>query len=365
MGTARRTPLHDRHAALGARFAPFAGWEMPIRYGEVRDEHLAVRSSVGVFDVSHMGQLHVSGDGALPLLRSAITNDSQTLAPGEAQYTLMLSDDGGAIDDLIAYRLDDGYLLVVNASNRDACRDRLNELAGRAVVVEDRSDETAMLAVQGPLWRESLAGLVDAAALGMAAFTHAGLRVGGVDCLVARTGYTGEPGVEIMCAAGDAPALWDALMAGPLPPTPAGLGARDTLRTEMGYPLYGQELSRDRTPIEAGLAWACDLASGTFAGVETLRAQREEGTAERLVAFAMVDDGIPRPGCAVCVGDAVVGAVTSGTLSPTLGIGIGLAYIDRAHAEIGTEVEIEIRGNRRRAQVRRRPLVDTSPRKGD
>ena len=244
----------------------FAGWDMPLYYSTARAEHAAVREGSGVFDVSHMGQLEVTGPGAREGLARILTNDL-AIAPGQGQYTLMLEDDGGVIDDLIVYELADRFLLVVNASNIAPCAARLRERLPDDATLVDRSPETAMLALQGPAWAEALRPLCsrgDAFALDYFAIGED--LVAGVPCLIARTGYTGEPGVELMCPWDQAPALWDALMAGEHPPVPAGLVARDTLRLEMGYPLYGQELSRERTPIEAGLRWACDIEGGASSG---------------------------------------------------------------------------------------------------
>jgi len=239
-------------------------------------------------------------------------------------------------------------------------------LTGRApddVLVTDRSLEFGMLALQGPAWEEAVRPHVDGdAVFGLAYFAVAEAAVAGVPCLVARTGYTGEPGVEIMCPAAGTPRVWDALMSGAHAPAPAGLAARDTLRMEMGYPLYGQELTLQRTPIEAGLKWACDLEGG-FAGADVMRRQVAEGTPERLCIFTLDEPGIPRTGCGVLSGGEPVGTVTSGTLSPTLGVGIGMAYVRSDLAGPGTALEIDIRGKRKAATTGRRPLVDTSPRK--
>jgi aminomethyltransferase len=360
----RRTPLHDRHVALGAKLGGFAGWDMPLEYSTVREEHRAVRSDAGIFDVSHMGQIEVTGPGARDYLGRTLTNDIEKLHPGTGQYTLVCREDGGTIDDLIAYQLDaDRYLIICNASNVDPVGDWIAGRAPADALVADRSDEYAMLAVQGPAWEAAVAPLTDAASA-LAYFEIAVMPLGGVDCLVARTGYTGEPGIEIMCPADRALEIWDAMQSGPDAPAPAGLAARDTLRMEMGYPLYGQELSLDRTPIEAGLKWACGL-DGDFTGADEMRRQVAEGTPERLCIFVLTEPGIPRSGCAVVSGDAVIGAVTSGTLSPTLDIGIGMAYVPADVAPSGNALQIDIRGKRKLAETRRRPLVDTSPRRSD
>lgn len=360
-----RTPLHERHLAAGARLGGFAGWEMPLLYTSPSDEHRAVREGIGVFDISHMGQIEVTGEGALDFLERMLTNDIRSLAQGNAQYTLLLQDDGGVIDDLIAYNLPDRYLLVVNASNTDACRDWLESRLPDDVEIADCSRDMAMLALQGPHYREALRPLVGShTPIQLDYFEATEDEVGGAPALIARTGYTGEPGVEIICAVEHAQQIWDALMDGPDAPVPCGLVARDTLRTEMGYPLYGQDLSRDRTPIEAGLKWACDLEGG-FVGDEVCRRQVAGGTTEKLAAFVFTEGGIPRPGCSVLAGGQPIGTVTSGTLSPTLGVGIGMAYVASERAVPDTEIEIDVRGKMKAARIARRPMVDTSPRKGD
>jgi glycine cleavage system T protein (aminomethyltransferase) len=334
---------------------------MPLLYTSPGDEHLAVRNRLGVFDISHMGQLEVTGPGARDYLERALTNDVRALGPGQGQYTLLCVEDGGVIDDLIVYALLDRFLLVVNASNTAACREWLTGRAPADVEVNDRSLEIAMLALQGREWEAALGPLVRTPApLGLEYFEITEDEVAGVPAFVARTGYTGEPGVEIMCPSERAVRVWDALMRGEVAPAPCGLVARDTLRTEMGYPLYGQELSRERTPVEAGLRWACDLEGG-FTGDERCRAQVAEGTPEKLVAFVLTEPGIPRPGCAVLAGGRVVGRVTSGTLSPCLGTGIGMAYLETAVANPGTDVAIDVRGKEKAARLAKRPLVDTSP----
>jgi aminomethyltransferase len=364
MSGPRTTSLHPRHTALGARLGDFAGWEMPLQYTTPRAEHMAVREASGVFDVSHMGQIEVTGPGARAFLARALTNDIAAIGPGQGQYTLMLTDEGGVVDDLIAYALLDRHLLVVNASNTAACLRRLTDLAeGHDVVVADRSDEVAMIALQGPRWADALAPLAASPApLHLEYFEVTEDTLAGVPALVARTGYTGEPGVELMVPWDLAPRLWDALMRGPAPPVPCGLVARDTLRTEMGYPLYGQELTADRTPVEAGCLWACDMAGARFAGAPTVARQAAEGTRERLVAFELTEPGIPRPGQTVLSGGEPVGTVTSGTLSPVLDRGIGMAYIRRDLATPGVDIAIDVRGRSRAARTARRPLVARDPR---
>ena len=358
-----RTPLHDRHVALGAKLGGFAGWEMPLEYTTVRDEHRSVRTRCGVFDVSHMGQITVVGDGARAYLGEALTNDIDKIEPGEGQYTLVCREHGGVIDDLIVYEVLDHYMIICNASNVAPVFEWVAARAPTGVTVTDVSKRYAMLALQGPTWEQAIGPLViGSEVFELPYFGIAQMSVAGVPSLVARTGYTGEPGVEIMCPAHRAADVWDALMAGPDAPAPAGLAARDTLRREMGYPLYGQELSLTRTPIEAGLKWACDLEGG-FVGADVMLRQVADGTPDRLCIFTLDEPGIPRMGCPVSVGDGVVGEVTSGTLSPTLGIGIGMAYVRTDLAAPGTALQIDIRGKRKTATTGKRPLVDTSPKK--
>jgi aminomethyltransferase len=335
--TLRRTPLYERHAALGARIVPFAGWEMPVQYTSIADEHRAVRNDAGVFDVSHMGQLKLAGDGAHAYLQARLSNDLDRIEDGQAQYTLLTNERGGIVDDLIAYRRGaNEYLLVVNASNRETDHAALPE-------TDDVSDNWALLAVQGPR-------ALDRLGIELRPFTFRDEEVLGVRCLVAGTGYTGERGCELGCAPDDAVRLWDAILERGV--TPCGLGARDTLRLEACYPLHGNDIGPDRTPIEAGLGWACSLDKD-FTGVEELRRIREQGPGEKLVPILMEDKGIPRQGMAIEEG----GEVTSGTLSPILEQGIALGYVRADRAEPETEVTIDLRGRPRRARIVTKPFV--------
>jgi aminomethyltransferase len=344
MRTLQRTPLHERHVALGARMVPFAGWEMPVQYEGVIPEHRAVRADCGVFDVSHMGELEVEGPRAHDLLQSLLANDLERVEAGGAQYTLLTNEQGGIVDDLIAYRLGgDRYLLVVNASNRQGDFDWLKEREVSGAEVRDVSDELALLAVQGPRSLERL-GLPDAPA-----FTFADREIDGVQCVVARTGYTGELGVELLCAAGDAERLWDAVLARGA--TPCGLGARDTLRLEVCYPLHGNDITPETDAISAGLGWVCALVKD-FTGVEELRRIKAEGPERRLAAFVMEERAIPRAGMAIEEG----GEVTSGSLSPMLDAGIGMGYVPAALAAPGTELTIDVRGRPRRAKTVKKPI---------
>jgi aminomethyltransferase len=342
--TLRRTPLHDRHVALGARMVPFAGWEMPVQYEGVIPEHRAVRRDAGAFDVSHMGELEVEGPRAAELLQSALSNDLGRIEPGQAQYTLLTNERGGIIDDLIVYRLDPfRYLLIVNASNREAAYEWLKDHELRGSDVRDISDEYGLIAVQGPRALERL-GLDPAPA-----FTFAEGAVGGVTCMVNRTGYTGEQGVELMAMADEAGELWDAVLERGV--APCGLGARDSLRLEVCYPLHGNDIGPDTDAISAGLGWACALDKD-FTGVEELRRIKDEGPERRLVAFVMEERAIPRQGMPIVEG----GEVTSGTHSPMLDVGIGMGYVLAGLAEPGTELTIDVRGRHRRARTVEKPI---------
>ena len=344
MQTLARTPLYERHLAAGARMVPFVGWEMPVQYAGVIPEHRAVRTDCGVFDVSHMGELEVEGPRARELLQSALSNDLDRIGPGRAQYTLLTNEDGGIVDDLIVYERDSSrYLLIVNASNTDTDHRWLKERELPESEVRDVSDEYALLAVQGPRANERL-GLDDSPA-----FSFADGEIDGVRCTVNRTGYTGEEGVELLVAAGEAPALWDRVVGRGA--TPCGLGARDTLRLEVCYPLHGNDITPETDAISAGLGWVCALDK-EFTGVEALRRVKADGPARRLVAFVMEERAIPRQGMAVAEG----GEVTSGTHSPMLDRGIGLAYVDAAAAEPGRGLTIDVRGRARNARIVKKPI---------
>jgi aminomethyltransferase len=350
----RRTPLYEQHVAAGARLVPFAGWEMPVQYEGVGAEHLAVRSGCGVFDVSHMGEIETEGPEALDLLQRLLSNDIAGIEVGGAQYSVLCREDGGVLDDLFTYRLaDDRYLTVTNAANheRDLAwfRDHSTEFDCE---VADRLSDWAMVAVQGPDARGVVSGLAEDEL--PERMRTGSVFVAGDECLVCGTGYTGEDGVEILCPPEHAPALWDALLAAGA--TPAGLGARDTLRLEVCFHLYGNDLSEHRNPIEAGLGWCCREETG-FIGAEAVTAARAQGTAQKLAPFALTGRGIPRQGNPVLGPDgAEAGVVTSGTHSPSLEQGIGMAYVDTPLAEPGTEVEIDVRGKRRPARIESKPL---------
>jgi aminomethyltransferase len=348
--TLKRTPLHDRHAAAGARLVPFAGWEMPVQYEGIRAEHVAVRTGVGVFDVSHMGEIETRGPDAEALLQRILSNDVTKLAADGAQYSVLTKPDGGVLDDLFTYRLGpDHFLTVTNASNHEKDLAWFEQHAREFddVTVHDALDDYAMLAVQGPDARDLVRRLASGELPGR--FRTAGLEVAGAEMLVAGTGYTGEDGVELLLRPDDAVRVWDALTEAGA--TPIGLGARDTLRLEVCFHLYGNDLSEDRNPIEAGLGWCCKEDTG-FIGADEIKSARENGTAEKLVPFVLTGPGIARQGNPITGG----GEVTSGTLSPCLDQGIGMAYLPAEKATPGTPFEIDVRGKPRTAEVREKPL---------
>jgi aminomethyltransferase len=347
--TLRRTPLYERHVAAGARLVPFAGWEMPVQYEGVIPEHRAVRTDAGVFDVSHMGELEVEGPKAEELLQHVLSNDVTKLAPGDAQYTLLTNDEGGIVDDLIVYRIDmHRYLVVVNASNREVAFEWIAGHELRGSDVRDVSDDYALLAVQGPRALERL-GLPKAKA-----FTWSMGELDGVEVMINRTGYTGEEGVELACMADDAPTLWDAIVARGV--TPCGLGARDTLRLEVCYPLHGNDIGPQWDAISSGLAWVCALDTG-FIGSAALAEVKARGPERKLVPFRMIEQAIPRQGMAIAA-QAGGGEVTSGSLSPMLGVGIGLGYVPASVSAPGTELTVDVRGRPRRGVVARKPIYE-------
>lgn len=355
-----RTPLYDEHVAAGGKMVPFAGFAMPVQYPTgITAEHRAVREAAGLFDVSHMGEFDLRGPDALTLLQRVTVNDASRVAVGQAQYTAMVREDGGIIDDLLIYRFADGWMVVVNASNRDKDLAWIRRHAeGLDVRVNDRSDELGLLALQGPRARQILQPLVDVDLdeVGYYRFTEG--TVAGVFGVISATGYTGEDGFELYLPADRCAAVWRRLLdegheAGLVP---AGLGARDSLRLEVGYALYGNDLDEEHTPLEAGLGWITKLDKGDFVGREALARQKEEGVARRLVGLRLTERGFPRPGYPVVVDGGVVGAVTSGIVSPTLGEGIAMAYVASEHAARGSEVAVEIRGRPVPAVVQRPPF---------
>jgi aminomethyltransferase len=342
--TLQRTPLYERHVSLGARLVPFAGYEMPVQYEGVIAEHRAVRTDCGAFDVSHMGELHLDGPTAHEFLQRMLSNDLDRIGDGRSQYTLLTNEEGGIVDDLVVFRFAHGqYMVVVNASNRVPAYEWLKDREPRGCEVRDASDEYGLVAVQGPRSLERL-GLPETPA-----FTHEMGELDGIEVLVSRTGYTGELGVELCCPAEDVPALWDAVLERGA--VPCGLGARDSLRLEVCYPLHGNDISPETDAISAGLGWACALDK-EFTGVAALRRIREEGPNRRLVPFVMEEKAVPRQGMPIEGG----GEVTSGTHSPMLDRGIGMGYVPAAGADAGSELVLDVRGRPRRARVVKKPI---------
>ncbi|MGH2458307.1 MAG: glycine cleavage system aminomethyltransferase GcvT [Chloroflexota bacterium] len=338
------TPLHAEHLKLGARMVPFAGWDMPVQYQSILQEHRAVRVAVGAFDVSHMGEFEIAGPGALAFLQWLTPNDVSTIAVGGSQYSCLLQPDAGMIDDIFMYRLDDRYLMVVNASNIDRVGDWLAANRRADVTVRNRSAETGLIAVQGPLAISTVQNLV---AGDLSSLPRRGIRsdeVAGVRSLIGRTGYTGEDGVEIFCAASEVARVWRAVLdGGTRPVQPCGLGARDTLRLEAGNLLYGHDMDERTNPLEAGLSFVVKLAKGDFVGRGALTKAKAEGLRRRLVGFEMVERGVPRSGFSVEVDGRPVGQVTSGSYAPTLDRNVGLAYVEAPLATVDRRIDVVIR----------------------
>lgn len=356
----KRTPLYDEHRALGAKLVPFAGWEMPVQYPSgITAEHHAVRRAAGLFDVSHMGELEVHGPEGLAFVQYLTTNDAARLEVGQAQYSTLVREDGTLLDDLLVYRFPEHWMLVVNASNRARDLEWISRFADRFdVEVRDRSDDIALLALQGPLAEAILQRLTDDELAAIRYYRFVEGTVDGRPAVISRTGYTGEDGFELYVAAEHAVPLWRRLLEAGAGDglIPAGLGARDSLRLEMGYVLYGNDLDERRTPLEAGLGWVVKLDKGEFVGREALQRQKQEGVRTRLVGFRLRERGFPRPGYTVRVGGEPAGEVTSGVLSPSLGEGIGMAYLPPEAAKPGTEIEVVIRDKPFAAEVVRPPF---------
>lgn len=340
----KRTPLYDSHVEAGARLVDFAGWEMPVQYAGVIEEHRAVRTEAGLFDVSHMGEVRVRGEGAEAFLQRITPNDVSKLAPGRAHYSGLLTERGTYVDDLLIYRLAaDDFLVVVNASNADRDFDWMASRTEGQAEVENVSDRYALLALQGPKAVEILTPLATPGAADLRYYGFLQGEVAGVPALISRTGYTGEDGFELYLDPADAPAVWRKLLESGA--TPAGLGARDTLRLEAAMALYGHEIDESTTPFEAGLAWVVKLDKGDFLGRDALAAQRQQGVGKKLVGFEVQGRGIARQGHGVLSeGGESVGAVTSGTWSPTFEKALGLAYVPPEMAAPGTPVTVDVRG---------------------
>ena len=356
----KKTPLHDEHARLGAKLVDFGGWSMPVQYTGILDEHHAVRTSLGVFDISHMGQFFAEGAGATAWLQSLLANNVERLGVGECQYTFLLTEKGGVIDDLIVYRLgDERYLLVVNAAKIDEDFAWMQSHSVEGVGFENASDSYAGFAVQGPKSAQLFDAFFGGRYSRPARNEILRIEIDGSEYFIARTGYTGEDGFEVFCAADRAVKSWGDILArgADFGIKPCGLGARDTLRLEMCYPLNGSDLSPDTTPLEAGLAFFVDLQKPGFIGRDALLAQKEAGIARRLVPFKMNGASPPpRAHYGVFKNGGKIAETTSGSLSPTLNIGIGMAYVPAEFARIGEEIEIDIRGRRYPATIQKKPL---------
>ena len=359
----KRTPLYHIHKELGARLVEFGGWEMPVQYSSIIDEHLAVRSNVGMFDVSHMGELEIRGPESLSLIQNLITNDAAKLVDGQVLYTPMCTETGGIIDDLLVYRFAaDRYMLVVNASNIEKDLEWIRTHSETGIEIENRSDETALVALQGQNAPQCLQTLTDVDISTVNYYRFAEGEVAGIPTVISRTGYTGEIGFELYAETGSAADLWEAVYdaTNAIGGKPIGLGARDTLRLEARLCLYGNDIDETTTPLEAGLRWTVAFDKGSFIGRDALIRQDSEGVKCRLVGFQMLDRSIARAHHAVYHKDRCVGEVTSGAPAPSLKCNIGLAYLPTERSKINAKVEIEIRGRRHPAKVVRTPFYQAS-----
>lgn len=359
----KRTPLHADHVRLKARMVDFGGWDMPVQYSGLVDEHKTVRSCVGLFDVSHMGEVNVEGRGALEFLQRVATNDASKLDIGQAQYSALLYPNGTLVDDIIVYRRGlDSFFLCVNASNTEKDFAWLKEQAPKqGVILENVSDSYGQIAVQGPLARELVQKVVDIRIEDLKYYHFAEGKVLGAPALIARTGYTGELGFELYVPSSVTSKVWNALLeAGqPLGVKPCGLGARDTLRLEMGFLLYGNDMDNTTSALECGLGWITKFEKGDFLGREALLSQKEKGLSRKLVGFEMVDRAIGRHGYGVHLSAAMgtpVGVVTSGSPSPSLGRNVGMAYVPASHSALGSEIFIDVRGEAKQARVVKKPF---------
>lgn len=361
MSELKRTPLYPVYEKYGAKTIDFGGWDLPVQFSSIKEEHEAVRNAAGLFDVSHMGEVEIKGPDALAFLQKVTTNDVSRLSVDQAQYTFMCYPDGGTVDDLLIYKkADNDYMLVINASNIDKDLEWLTHHQLGDVTITNISKEMALLAIQGPKAEQILAKLtsVDLSAIGFFRFKQ-DVELAGSKVLISRTGYTGEDGFEVYCQAADVVLLWERILeAGKADGLiPCGLGARDTLRFEATFPLYGQELTQDISPLEAGLGFAVKVDKTTpFFGQDALRKQIETGPPRKLVGIEMIDRGIARTDYPVYVGEEQVGEITSGTQAPTLKKNIGLALIKTEVAQLGAEVAVEIRGRRLKAKIVNTPF---------
>ncbi|MDW3195911.1 MAG: glycine cleavage system aminomethyltransferase GcvT [Cytophagales bacterium] len=357
----KKIPLHDLHVSLGGKIVPFAGYEMPVRYSSDKEEHLTVRNGVGVFDVSHMGEFLIKGPGALDLIQKVTSNDASKIVDGQAQYSCFPNDKGGIVDDLIVYRFgEEDYMMVVNASNIEKDWNWVASHNTAGVTMENVSDDICLFAVQGPKAAEALQSLTEVSLADIKFYHFVKGEIAGIqDVIISGTGYTGAGGFELYVDKDSAEALWKAVFeaGASYDIKPIGLGARDTLRMEMGYCLYGNDITDETSPLEAGLGWITKFTKD-FINSEALQAQKEAGVSKRLVGFKMIDRGIPRQGYEICdENEQTIGEVTSGTMSPSLNIGVGLGYVNSGMHKSGTEVFIKIRNKLVKAEVSRPPFV--------
>ena len=356
--TLQRTPLFDTHRALGAKMVPFAGWEMPVQYaGGILAEHRAVREEAGIFDVCHMGEFEVTGPDRNAFVNRVTTNDVAALAPGQVQYSAFLNESGGVVDDCTVYRFEDKLMLVVNAANIDKDWEHIvAQKKGANVRIRNISAEVGLLALQGPRAEAILQATTSTILKDIGYYRFVVGKVAGAGCFISRTGYTGEDGFELYCRTPDVQAIWHALT-GDGKAQPIGLGARDTLRLEVGYALYGNDIDDTTTPLEAGLGWITKLDKGApFMGEPALRRQKLRGVERKLVGFRLVGKAIPRHGMPVLVDGIPVDSVRSGTMSPSLGYAVGTTYLPVSHATVGSRFHVEIRGEHVEAEVIRRPF---------
>ncbi|MCD6440701.1 MAG: glycine cleavage system aminomethyltransferase GcvT [Candidatus Marinimicrobia bacterium] len=355
----QKTPFYNKHVALGAKIVPFAGFLMPIQYSGIMDEHLAVRNAVGVFDVTHMGEFIVTGSAAEKFLNKITVNDVSALEIGQVQYSAMCYPDGGIVDDLLVYRFADHYMMVVNASNIEKDFDWAQQNLIEGVNLKNISGDTALLAIQGPKSCDVLQKLTDVVLKDIPFYHFTEGSLAGFDMIISRTGYTGEKGFELYHDPSKGAELWDKIFAAgrEFGIQPIGLGARDTLRLEMKYCLYGNDIDKTTNPLEAGLGWITKLQKDDFNGKAELLRIKEAGLRRKLIAFEMIDRAIPRHGYPIIVGEEEVGIVTSGTQSPSLNTGIGLGYLASEHTKPGTEILINIRGRKLKARVVKPPFV--------
>ena len=362
----KRTPLYDLHRAAGAKFVDFGGWEMPVQYSSILDEHRAVRDTVGLFDVSHMGEIEIRGPRALEVVQRLTTNDASKLEVLQIQYSTLCYPNGGIVDDLTVYRLGpEHFLLCVNAANIDKDYAWIVEHASGEADIANTSPQIAQLALQGRLAQATLQSLCDFSLDTIRYYWAVKGRVNGIEALISRTGYTGEDGFELYCAAAQGPQLWCALIESgtPFGIKPIGLGARDTLRLEMGYALYGHDITADTSPLQAGLGWVVKLNKGDFIGREVLAQERAAGIPRRLVGFELLERGVVRAHYHVLHKAEVVGEMTSGTMSPSLNKSIGLGYVRTAYAKAGTALSVDIRGKPVQARIATTPFYPSQVRK--